>query len=156
MLSASDRVRYARQLLLPQLGETGQARLLASELSARPGADDGALEVARTYLQRAGVRVSDRADADELPLYSPDEIARMAGTDELLEAARALAGALAAVAAMRTLAGLPAPVEPLPIVALSSADAREGAPEQSIDAREGVREQSIDAREGAPEQGEDA
>ncbi len=160
-LSGSDRARYARQLLLSQLGERGQERLLAAELRPARGADSGALEVARVYLERAGVRVLKHVearrsareqddvdarrsarepvpDAPELALYAPAEIARMAGDEGLAEAARALAGALAAVAAIRKIVDLPGPSEQLPVVPLSSiADAREqcaGAREQRQDA----------------------
>jgi predicted trehalose synthase len=142
-LSERDRVRYARQLLLPQLGEAGQERLLGARLYVSAQADPGALAVAQSYLARAGVPVieapSKRAalprasedllpgeqtmeraqdgraqcvgasDSQELYLSSTAEIERSAGGAELREAARALAGALAAVHAILSLAGLSQP-----------------------------------------------
>jgi len=111
-LSAHDRTRYARHLLLPQLGEAGQARLLATRLRAQSAADLGVLEVARTYLVRSGVTLVDapragaQDDTQELPLPTESEVARVAGRPALTEAARALLGALAAVDAIRTATGL--------------------------------------------------
>jgi hypothetical protein len=103
-LSERDRVRFARQLLLPELGEAGQERLLAGRVRAADGADPEALEVARTYLERAGVSVTSNHEASELRVATTDELERLAGRPELLEAARALAGALAAVHAVQTVA----------------------------------------------------
>jgi hypothetical protein len=108
-LRVRDRARYARQLLLPQIGEVGQARLLAAVLRAPGDADPGTLAVACSYLERAGVRVAtadhevahaDVRVTDTLCLPAEDELARIAGRVELLEAARALAGALSAVQAI--------------------------------------------------------
>ena len=114
-LSARERARYARQLLLPQLGEAGQARLLAARFRAPGGADASAVSVASEYLERAGLRVivaSERDSSDttsecivELSGLSPDEIARVAGEPVLEEAARALVGALAAIDAVRAVVG---------------------------------------------------
>jgi hypothetical protein len=116
-LSDAQRARYARHLLLPELGETGQLRLLAAR--ARPGgaADAGALAVARGYLSRAGLGIAVEArpraleqntDACDtaVALDIPDAagVARLAGAPELLDAARALAGAFAAVEAIKAAA----------------------------------------------------
>lgn len=105
-LSDAQRARYARHLLLPELGEAGQLRLLAA--SARPGSasDPGALEVARSYLARAGVRIASGASEAEVALELPDAegVAQLAGAPELAEAARALAGAFAAVEAIKAAA----------------------------------------------------
>ena len=112
-LSERDRQRYARHLLLTQLGEAGQARLLSAVVHAGAEADPGALEVARTYLERAGVRVTVHdsvpehgTHADRLALPTRAEVERVAGTAPLEEAARALLGALAAVTAIQHAAGL--------------------------------------------------
>src|SRR4051812_46506448 len=56
-LTADDRVRYARQVLLPEVGSEGQVRLLAAQVRIGGVADEGAAAVAREYLERAGVRV---------------------------------------------------------------------------------------------------
>jgi hypothetical protein len=134
-LSSRDRTRYARQLLLPQIGEAGQQRLLAAALQARPGDDAGAVEVAQRYLERAGVRVTGAgaeestaiargtADAAPLRVASSAEVDAIAHTPELREAARALAGALAAVGAIQHLVGLVGEPPALQIVAISSEEA---------------------------------
>jgi hypothetical protein len=105
-LSDAQRARYARHLLLPELGETGQLRLLAAE--ARPGgaADAGALAVARGYLSRAGLGIATDACDTAIALDIPDSagVARLAGAPELVDAARALAGAFAAVEAIKAAA----------------------------------------------------
>jgi adenylyltransferase/sulfurtransferase len=104
-LTTRDRTRYARQLLLPQIGEAGQLRLLAARVREPLQADAGALSVACSYLARAGLRTTSDAEAPELSLVSSREVARLAGDPALIEAARALAGALAAVDALRAVAG---------------------------------------------------
>lgn len=140
-LSERDRQRYARHLLLTQVGEAGQERLLAAKLRVHADADRGVLEVARTYLERAGLSLTVRdagsepdslhtAQADELRLPSSEDVARVAGGVELAEAARALLGALAAVSAIQravearagVVAQAPSPTPPLSF-AISSEDA---------------------------------
>lgn len=129
-LSARDRTRYARHLLLPQLGEAGQLRLLETTLAPAHDADHGVLAVARGYLERAGVRISaDRtadadADASSVPLTLPSrsELDRIAGRPELLEAARALAGALTAVSAIQRAARIEArPMTDIPVISSEEA-----------------------------------
>ncbi|HEX6243903.1 MAG TPA: hypothetical protein VFZ61_23470 [Polyangiales bacterium] len=117
-LRDDQRARYARHLLLPELGEAGQERLLAGRVRFPHEADAGARAVALGYLERAGVRESAREPdeqalargAEELvPLLDAAACARIAGRPELLEAARSLAGALAAVETIKRLAGLGGP-----------------------------------------------
>jgi hypothetical protein len=110
-LTDAQRVRYARHLLLPELGEPGQARLLAGAARPAAGADARALEVARDYLSRAGLQIApDTCEtAVAVPLPSAAEIARLAGAPELAEAARSLAGAFAAVEAIKAVAQLGTP-----------------------------------------------
>jgi sulfur-carrier protein adenylyltransferase/sulfurtransferase len=105
-LSDAQRTRYARHLLLPELGEAGQLRLLAASARPEGSPDAGALAVARDYLSRAGLRVSGEASAVALELPDADAVARLAGAPELAEAARALAGAFAAVEAIKAAAGI--------------------------------------------------
>lgn len=121
-LSARDRTRYARHLLLPQLGEAGQERLLASTLHTLARDDAGARDVAAHYLARAGVCVRDETSEDSLPLHvaSRAEVDQVAGSPALREAARALVGALAAVHAIQTLAGLTNDSFVVPSFAISS------------------------------------
>jgi len=104
-LSAHDRSRYARQLLLPQLGERGQARVLASSVRAPKDADGGALAVARTYAERAGLRVVSDGEFPLISVPTTEQVGRVAGEEALMEAARALVGAIAAVEALRGAAG---------------------------------------------------
>ena len=121
-LRVSDRARYARQLLLPQIGEIGQARLLTSMLVAPASADRGTLAVTRAYLERAGVRVVDAPveGAEAEPLQSlprGDDIARIAGRPELHEAARALVGALSALQAIQSVVrASPQPAFSIPVL----------------------------------------
>ena len=127
-LSERDRARYARHLLLSQLGEAGQERLLAAELHAPTDADRGALEVARTYLTRAGAAVSvelalDDAVGPMLDVPSSAALAQIAGSFELLPAARALCGALSAVQAIKRVTGLTESHSQSQIFAISSEDA---------------------------------
>jgi hypothetical protein len=156
-LSGRDRARFARHLLLAQLGEAGQERLLAAHVLANGDADPGALAVARRYLTRAGVQVADASlrsraggrastlEASEqarvsasapregapspLHVATTNDVARMAGHPALREAARALAGALAAVNTLQSLLGVQgstlsgAPVEPQIFFAISSEEA---------------------------------
>lgn len=119
-LSDRDRVRYARQLLLPQIGEAGQARLCASRVRPSKTADAGALAVAESYVGRAGVQISSDPAIPELALSSAAEVAALAAEPALLEAARALVGALAAVHVIQSLAGLESPSRLPAVLAMSS------------------------------------
>jgi hypothetical protein len=123
-LSDEQRVRYARHLLLPELGETAQLRLLASRVRFAEGVELGARVVAEEYLRRAGVRVvggSEDEDAHEdahahgyvdvdgdgdALLLSPPSLPC---DPTLREAARALSGAFSAVEAIKTLTGIGRP-----------------------------------------------
>jgi hypothetical protein len=112
-LAELDRVRFARHLLLPEIGQSGQARLLAASVRVSEGADEGALAVAREYLERAGVRL-EREGEHTLSLPSQAEVAALAGSPELVEAARALTGALAAVEAVKAVLHLGEPLQKAP------------------------------------------
>jgi hypothetical protein len=114
---SSGLARYARHVLLPQVGEAGQRRLL--ETALRVEGDVGVVRVAERYLSRAGVRV----DAGPvLRVASSEEVARVAGEPALEPAARALLGALAAVEALRTTLSLPGRASE-PFVLLTSSEA---------------------------------
>lgn len=105
MLSAADRRRYARQVLLTEIGVAGQARLLQSAVASPMGedADPRAVEVALDYLRRAGVGVDDRGVPIALP--GSEALRALAGRPELYEAAAALSGAFAAVEAIKRTLG---------------------------------------------------
>ena len=136
-LSGRDRTRYARHLLLAQLGEAGQERLLAARVRANGDADPGALAVTRCYLERAGLTFAepddaparDGAAAAPVHVATSAEIDAMAGLPALHEAARALSGALSAVGTLLSVLGLSgstlsgARVQPQIIVAISSEEA---------------------------------
>jgi hypothetical protein len=104
-LTDAQRSRYARHLLLPELAEPGQARLVASRVCFDGAAEAGAREVAQRYLTRAGVQ-EDVARGVQADLVDDVQLAQLAGRPELIEAARALAGALSAVEAIKALAGI--------------------------------------------------
>jgi hypothetical protein len=104
-LSDTQRARYARHLLLPELGEAGQLRLCSGRIRHAADRDPGALAVARDYLARAGVGEGALGDAPEVWMDVSDP-AQLAARPELIEAARALCGAFAAVEAIKALAGL--------------------------------------------------
>lgn len=102
-LTSAQRARYARHLLLPEIGELGQARLLACQV--RVTGDAGTRAVARSYLERAGVQVDEGAQSAR---HVPETacIEALAGAPFLLEAARALAGAFAAVETIKSVVGI--------------------------------------------------
>lgn len=104
-LSPIERVRYARHLLLPELGLDGQARLCAA--SYRVSGDEAAARVAVDYLGRAGLARGRDGDGGAVSVAVPaaDAIDGLAGRPELREAAAALAGAFAAVEAIKVVAG---------------------------------------------------
>ena len=103
------RRRFARQLLLAEIGEAGQARLCASRVKVADGADAQAAETARAYLDRAGLQVVDDGEALEAAVPSADAIGALARDEEQRPAAAALAGAFAAVEAMKVALSLERP-----------------------------------------------
>ena len=107
--------RFARHLLLPQIGEAGQRRLLETEL--RLEGDAGVVKVAESYLSRAGVRIGEGAVQS---VASSEQVARVAGDAALEPAARALLGALAAVEAIRATLALPGRSSELVLLSSSS------------------------------------
>jgi hypothetical protein len=114
-MSASVRLRYARQYTLAEIGTTGQSRLQSAVLAAGSG-DARALAVALDYLARAGVRVD--ASGGPMDVPSSAEVARIAGRPELGEAAAFLVGALAATENIARITGAPArPITNVPVLA---------------------------------------
>jgi len=107
MLSPAQKQRFARQLLLTEIGPSGQERLCASRVRVPPGADPRAGAVARDYLERAGVSVlSGDGHANALPVPAAEAVRAIAGAPALEEAAAALCGALAAVEAIKAELGV--------------------------------------------------
>ena len=109
MLHPAQKQRFARHILLPEIGEDGQARLCAARVRFPGSADARAADVARSYLERAGIEVLP-ADAEgaKVSRAVPDtgEVQAIAGSPELVEAAAALCGALAAVEAIKAALGI--------------------------------------------------
>ena len=67
-LSRDARVRYARQISLPEIGERGQARLMHAKVAIESEA--GSARTARAYLERAGVGI-ERAASQTIAGASP-------------------------------------------------------------------------------------
>jgi hypothetical protein len=113
VLSASERERYARQLLLTEVGVAGQERLCAAQVALPMDASARAADVACSYLERAGVRVEPAAVSGQGPLRValPDDaaVAALAGDPRLHDAAAWLAGAFAAVEVMKQALGVGTP-----------------------------------------------
>lgn len=59
-MALSDEARFARQRLVPGVGDEGQARLSAATFSLEPLGPEAAT-VARIYLERAGLRQAEGA-----------------------------------------------------------------------------------------------
>jgi hypothetical protein len=109
MSSLAQRQRYARHLLLSEIGETGQARLCAARVRVRVTSDPRAVAVARDYLERAGLEVLDAGDAGaglDVPVPDAQAVRVLAGGEALEEAGAALAGAFAAVEAIKAVLGV--------------------------------------------------
>ena len=109
MLAPQDQQRFARHLLLSQIGEAGQLRLCATQVRACADADPRAVSVAYRYLERAGMRLGTRDDSEVIALPSPEALRALAGSVELEGAAAALAGAFGAVEAIKHALGVGTP-----------------------------------------------
>jgi hypothetical protein len=96
MLSPAARQRYARHILLAEVGETGQQRLCIAQAQLPADADPRAASIARDYLERAGLSVETRPAARE-PQLNREAVGKLAGDPALESAAAALLGALHAV-----------------------------------------------------------
>jgi len=106
----TDRQRglYARHLLLAEIGEQGQERLCATRVTLSAAGDPEAARVAQEYLERAGVTVGRGGEPIEIP--TTRRVARLAGGDAALhDAAAAVAGAHAAVEAIKHIVGVGRP-----------------------------------------------
>lgn len=113
MLTDSQKRLYARQILLAEVGFSGQEQLCAARVQLRHDTDEGVSSVARDYLARAGVSVVmnavDAADGVE-PVHvamrvTASDVEMLASDAPLAPAARYLAGSLLAVEAMKQVLG---------------------------------------------------
>jgi len=104
-LSPAERRLYARQLLLREIGDTGQRALRAARAELGAGADPAAAQVALDYLTRAGVAADAATAGACVDVADASSVAALAGAPSLRVAASALAGAFAAVEAIKMLVG---------------------------------------------------
>ena len=103
-LDAAARRRYARQLLLGEIGEAGQERLLEAGFRLGADGDAGATAVAAEYLERAGC-VADEAGT-LLRVPNASAVMRFAGSSALREPAAAIMGAFSAVEHLKEVLGI--------------------------------------------------
>lgn len=107
MLTPTQKRLYVRHLLLTEIGEAGQERLCGTRVGFAPNASTRAADVAWEYLARAGVTRADAGASDALAVDVPDAatVERLAGSALLVDAAATLAGAFAAVEAIKAAVG---------------------------------------------------
>ena len=105
-LDAAARRRYARQLLLGEIGESGQERLLTAQFHCGADCDAGTFAVAAEYLERAGC-LRDESGA-ELLVPSEKAVMRFAGSPALREPAAVIMGAFSAVEHLKEVLGISA------------------------------------------------
>lgn len=105
-LQGAQRRRYARQLLLSEVGEAGQETLLAARFRPNAGCDREAYAVASDYLERAGL--APEPSGAEVRVTDADAIERLAGSPSLREAAVWIAGSFAAVEHLKEVLGIAA------------------------------------------------
>jgi len=114
MLSTEQRVLFARQISLAEIGEQGQQALcgLAVRIGALPD-DDAAGTLFRAYLTRAGLEVLEEDAATQRvvlepgrALPSPERIAQLAGRPELEVAASFLCASFEATETLKLALGL--------------------------------------------------
>ena len=110
MFDASQRARYSRHLLLPEIGEAGQRKLLSAKVRVIDAADSEAAIVTLDYLRRAGVDVdadvaSPNDAASVLQLPHAAAVDAVAGEPALRESSAFLLGAFAAVEAIKQITG---------------------------------------------------
>ena len=105
-LDAATRRRYARQLLLGEIGEAGQERLLDAGFRHGEAGDAEVAAVAAEYLERAGCA----ADQGGTLLCVPEATAvvRFAGSPALRGPAAAILGAFSAVEHLKEVLGIAA------------------------------------------------
>lgn len=105
-LDATARRRYARQLLLGEIGDAGQQRLLESRFRREAGGDADAYAVAADYLERAGCATDPSGEVLRVP--SACELLQFAGSPALAEPAAAILGAFSAVEHLKKVLGIAA------------------------------------------------
>jgi len=116
-LDAAARRRYARQLLIGEIGESGQLRLLDAGFRHGADGDADATAVAAEYLERAGCSAAEAGV--ELRVPDASAVMRFAGSPALREPAAAIMGAFSAVEHLKEVLGLAAACELSPELTLS-------------------------------------
>jgi hypothetical protein len=124
VLTEIQRRRYARQIVLRELGPTGQARLCASTAVHANGADARVAAVARAYLERAGLQQQPAAEGGNVVAVhgaGTEAVQACAGAPELEDCAAWLLGAWAAVETIKQAAsvGEQAPADSLAALVLN-------------------------------------
>jgi hypothetical protein len=108
-LSPEQKRRYARQVLLAEIGEAGQLRLCRTRVRIGAASDPRAAAIATDYLLRAGMVVTTEDAAPELVLGAAGAIDTLSGDSGFGHAAAALAGAFSAVEAIKAALGAGTP-----------------------------------------------
>ena len=104
MLTEEQRRLYARQVLLRELGNAGQARLCGSRVALQENGDALASRVARDYLERAGLtlaRESDELACAPIAVGTSERVQTLAGAAALHDCAAWLLGAFTAVESIK-------------------------------------------------------
>lgn len=110
-LREDQRVRFARHLLLAELGDAEQSALCEARVAFTRETNPGVQRAAADYLKRAGVEVTEvEARGAHTVTGAPDQdVERVAGSLALLPAAEALLGAFSAVEQIKRIAGVGTP-----------------------------------------------
>lgn len=116
-LDATARRRFARHLLLAEIGENGQERLVGARFREAAGSDANAYATAADYLERAGC-VSD-PNGEEVRVPGPEAVEGFAGLPALVEPAALIIGAFCAVEHIKETLGIAAARELPPELRLS-------------------------------------
>ena len=95
-LDATARRRYARQLLLGEIGQAGQERLFTAGFRREAEGDADAYAVAAEYLRRAGCPETE-SGGTSIGAPTTEAVMRFAGSESLRAPAAAVLGAFAAV-----------------------------------------------------------
>ena len=105
-LSPAAKQRYARQILLREIGEEGQARLLHARFGRDESSDSQAYGRAADYLRRAGC--AEDCSAEPLRVPSSQSVDAFAGGEpRYREAAATVLGSLSAVEFLKDALELP-------------------------------------------------
>jgi hypothetical protein len=130
VLSDEDKRRFARQILLPEIGLAGQERLAAAEASWPCELDPRSRAIAADYLARAGMRLSASGaeaasrSALQVPLVTRADVERVAGDRELEDCAAWLLGALCAVETIKSALGVGVAGSPAALAAREPVESR--------------------------------